>query len=213
MLQKCSMAFWNRRPKFDPRLLPAAPAPSQVEPLNLNAALEVVLVKSVESQAAIAAKIGDVVAAQLSSLSNFQQNVYERAAKKRGGRSRAANANRINGKFAPGSHYDCRLCKDPTIADPLASEIMDHMKHNSRRERPATQQERPRIMLPATVQPQQEFFMPASGNYSSPSPYIAPDGSIVAPVNVEDVQTLPNGDQVVECPDCQTGLPHTHGHN
>jgi hypothetical protein len=94
----------------------------------LGSALELVLVKSVESQANTAAKIGQLVTDNVAALAAMQQNAYTRASRKRGGKIRAGSAKRNGGgQFVKG----CRLCSDPSTADPTREEIIAHINHRN----------------------------------------------------------------------------------
>jgi hypothetical protein len=87
-----------------------------------------VLVKSVESQAAVASKIGQLVTDNVVALTEMQKNAYQRASRRRGGKIRANSAQRTKaGRFARG----CRLCENPSVSDPTRDEIIAHTNHLS----------------------------------------------------------------------------------
>lgn len=110
--------------------LPSLPAPYLPEPVNLNQALELVLVNAVKSQAETAAAITQAVTSSLSTLSEIQASVFTRRRLKRGGERRAAGANRgKNGRFERGSR--CRLCVNPMLKDPTVEEVRAHATHDS----------------------------------------------------------------------------------
>jgi hypothetical protein len=112
------MSIFRRRP--DPSGLPDAPAPS----LDLASALEIVLVKSVESQAQLASKISEMVVNQLETMTT----VFARRLGQRGGRANAARAKRNKaGQFLRKS--GCRLCANPAVSNPTADEIRAHINH------------------------------------------------------------------------------------
>lgn len=140
------------------------PAPSLPEPVNINQALELVLVGAVKSQAETAAAITTAVTASLSTLSEIQAAVFTRRRLKRGGERRASAANRgKNGRFEKGVR--CRLCANPMIKDPTVEEVKAHATHES--------------------------------------------GHLYA--TDEQLQTRPDGQEVIECPDCAAGTPgHSH---
>jgi hypothetical protein len=157
----------------------APSAPSQQ--LDLATALEIVLVKSVESQATLAQKISDMVVGQLETMTT----VFARRLGSRGGR---ANALKNGGKRNHKGQFTqrrgaCRLCDNPAIADPTADEIRAHATHQYQ---PAE--------LPAL-------------------PYRTEGNKLIADVNFEQVQTDAQGNQIIECEDCQSGKAHTHAGN
>jgi hypothetical protein len=102
--------------------MPSAPPRA---PIDLAAALETVLVKSVESQADLAVKIGNMIAGQMEAMTS----VYARRLGARGGKKSAEHAKRnSNGTFKP-RKGGCRLCANPAVLDPQADEIKNHMQH------------------------------------------------------------------------------------
>jgi hypothetical protein len=97
-------------------------------PLDLNGALETVLVKAMDSQTSMFERMQrlNVENAELA-LNGLQRRKYQR-----GGNKRAATAGRLKGRFL----RDCRLCVDPMIGDPTVAEIIEHSTHRSPRAAP-----------------------------------------------------------------------------
>ena len=118
------MAFWNRKNQ-----LPAILPPSGPLPIDLNQALEMVLVSSVKSQAETAAAISKAVTESLTGLAEVQQALFTRRRIRRGAANSVKGAYRgRNGRFSPRS--GCRLCLNPMIPNPTVAEIMEHAKHD-----------------------------------------------------------------------------------
>lgn len=76
-------------------------------------------------------------AENLKAMGGFLKDIAEIGAERAGralGKRRAARARRDpNGKFLPGAsprRANCRLCSNPTIADPTVDEIKAHAGHN-----------------------------------------------------------------------------------
>ena len=104
---------------------PVAMPPSIQPPIDLNGALETLLVKAVSSQCDMMERIGHL----------NQENVKLAAetlmsgARRVGGKLRA----KTGAKNAKGRYVNaCRLCEDPNIFDPSAVEIMSHANHRPR---------------------------------------------------------------------------------
>jgi hypothetical protein len=166
------MPFFRRQ-----RTTASSPPPAPASPattLDLGAALEIVLVKSVESQASVATQIGQLVTDNVRALSEMQQDSYKRASRRRGGQIRAGSAKRKSGKFARG----CRLCDDAAVSDPTKEEIISHINHRN-----------------------------PSLNYRLEGNAVHVD------LPESEIETDSQGNQVVECPDCQSGKAHVHGTN
>lgn len=118
------MGIFTRRQT--PQTLPVPAAPT---PVDLNQALEIVLVNSVKSQAETAAAIGQAVVGQLQTMSEIQQALFSMRRVRNGGRKRAATAVRDRGRFAKAK--TCRLCANPSISNPTRQEILDHVNHEN----------------------------------------------------------------------------------
>lgn len=166
--------------------VPAMPPPA---PVDLNHALETVLVKAMDSQAGMMERMQklNVENAQLA-IEGVQRRRYSK-----GGSKRAATAGRGgSGKFL----RDCRLCLDPMISDPTTAEIIEHSSHRLRRKR---ETERPE---PAPRQ--LEIKYEDRGDHIEAQ---VPEGLVV---------TGQDGIEQVECPDCgpggHYGRPHQHVH-
>lgn len=104
--------------------LPASnlPPPAERVPVDLNGALEVVLVKALDSQTTMFEKMQklNVENATLAMEMLAKQNA------KRAGKARAKTGLRKrDGRF----DRNCRLCKDPMIHDPSVAEIVAHSAH------------------------------------------------------------------------------------
>lgn len=111
--------------KVPPSSVPGPYLPAQVD---LNQALEMVLVSSVKSQAETAAMISRAVTESLVGLSEIQQAVFSHRRIRNGGRKRAQTAVRGgNGRFKSG----CRLCQNAQIQNPTIQEIQAHATHES----------------------------------------------------------------------------------
>jgi hypothetical protein len=113
------MGLFSRR--VPPSVFPPAVAPQ----VDLASALEIVLVKSVESQGQLASKISEMVVNQLETMTTL----FARRLGQRGGRARAAQAKRNKtGQFLKKGN-GCRLCANPGISNPTADEIRAHINH------------------------------------------------------------------------------------
>jgi hypothetical protein len=110
---------WFRRAK-------EAPAPSQL-PLDINAAIESLLVKGVENQGILFERINKIVADSLQVALDIQQ----KSRKRLGGELRARSARRERGRFVKNA---CYLCRDPTFARPTAAMIRAHAEHGPDKE-------------------------------------------------------------------------------
>jgi hypothetical protein len=117
------MSLFHRRSSVVPATAQLPPA----APVDLAQALEIVLVKSVQSQADTASKIGQLITDNVKALAEMQQSAFKRASRQRGGRIRAGSAKRQGGRFTRG----CRLCENPMIADPRREEIIAHTNHTT----------------------------------------------------------------------------------
>jgi hypothetical protein len=116
----------SKRQRPLPQLPPSAPPAG----IDLNTALETVLVKAMDSQTNMFERMQklNIENAQLA-LDSIQRRRYSK-----GGVKRAATAARTRrGKF----ERDCRLCEDPMIADPSVAEIIAHSTHKIARRPPA----------------------------------------------------------------------------
>jgi hypothetical protein len=115
------MSWFHRKEQ-----LPAVLPPPSSSPVDINHALEIVLVNSVQSAAQTASTIGAMVGDQLKALVEIQQALFSRRRLSTGGRKRAKTAVRgEQGRFERG----CRLCKNPAIKDPVPDEIRAHATH------------------------------------------------------------------------------------
>jgi ribosomal protein L14 len=165
---------------------PPAPTSSQPAGIDLASALEIVLVKSVESQANMASKVGEVLTSQLVTLSEAFSTKFAR----KGGKARAAKAQRNpDGTYMRKNQTACRLCRDAAIPDPTAAEIIAHVNH--------------RQALPPPPPPVPEQLQV--------SDYRLENGAVQVDVGESHIQHDSAGNEVLECPDCAKGIPHQHG--
>lgn len=112
-------------------LQPTAPT-YQAAPLDLNTAIETILVKSLDSQATLAGKIGELVTTQIGSLAQAQIDLAHKMRSRRGGKTRASTGARAsNGRFSKGSKTDCRLCRNPFHPTPTVEEVRAHATHDA----------------------------------------------------------------------------------
>jgi len=185
--------------------LPPLPPSNQPGPVDLNQALETILVKSVESQASLAGKISEMIAGSIGQLAQAQQEHIDRVRARRGGRKRAATGIRSsNGMFLP-MVKGCRLCRNPGVHNPTPSEIIEHQKHELM---PAVDVSEVPPARPRTPPPPIN-----SREVIGPERYFPELNADRYAVNETDIQTAPDGTDVVECPECSKGIPHEHGSN
>lgn len=106
------------------------PAPTPPAPrVNLDNAVETVLVKSMEAQGNMFERMQrlNIENAELA-MEAIQRNGFRRA-----GRKRANTAARTKtGTF----RKNCRICDDPMVSDPTPAEIIAHSQHRTRSKRP-----------------------------------------------------------------------------
>ena len=151
-----------------------APAQPMQHPIDLNTALDIVLVKAMDSQAGMLERMQtlNVENARMA----MEQLQLRRA--KRGGFKRAATGQRrANGTY----QKECRLCEDTSISDPTPAEIVLHSSHRRRRAH------KPHTASSSDAQ-----------TASIDDAQSLDDGH----VDEQDVIDEPNGGQRVECGDC-----------
>lgn len=169
---------WPRR--MQPHVhAPTSPPPA---PIDLNTALETVLVKALDSQTAMFERMQklNIENAQLA-LETLQRRRYSK-----GGTKRAYTARRKIGRF----QRDCRLCQNPMIGDPSVAEIIEHSTHREPRNEPVNLSERDRPPPRVAVEER--------------------DGVIIGHVDERDVDRDAQGNEQVECGDCLQGIEHAH---
>lgn len=177
-----NMGWFNRTPAPQPpNAQNAPPAPS----FDLGQALEIALVKSVESNGTMAAKLSELMVSQFAAMAELFGTLGPRRRKDGNGK----NATRgPGGKFTgsrPKGSAACRLCRNPAISDPTALEITAHINHHA---------------TPAPAQDEQQV-----------QAYRVEGNAVHIDIPETHVQTAPDGSEVVECPDCARGVPHAHG--
>lgn len=108
-----------------PENLPALPQPTQ---LDVNAALEMVLVNSVKSAAETASAISTAVVGQLHALTEIQSAIF---AQRRRKAVAAKQPRGPRGRFDRKRQPACRLCENANISNPTRQEILDHVNHEN----------------------------------------------------------------------------------
>lgn len=112
----------SRQPAAPPSF-PPMPPPSNA-PLDLNAAMETILVKSMDSQAGMLERINKLNAEN----ATLAVDLLTRRGAIRAGKARAAKGRRDSkGRMAS----NCRLCANPMIHDPTSAEIISHSVHRA----------------------------------------------------------------------------------
>lgn len=116
-------ATWRlTRPPVPPTIVvpPASADPSRVD---LNGALETVLVKSMDSQGEMLSRINTLNVEN----AKLAVEMFQRRSNRRAGQKRADTGKR-NGKGQ--LMRNCRLCQNAALPDPMLSEIVEHATHN-----------------------------------------------------------------------------------
>lgn len=172
----CAVAYYRLRSRGVPHVHQVPPAPPRV-PVDLNTAIETVLVKAIDSQGNMMERMNrlNVENAQLA-IDKLQQ-----AGHRRGGAKRAAQARRTKrGVFAP----ECILCEDPMARDITPAQIIAHSEHRARRARRS-----------------QEEMRQARESNGGIQITETPD-AVHARVDESLIQTAADGTEQIECADC-----------
>lgn len=129
---------------FRPRRLNAVQQFASVPPpqIDLNAAIETILVKGMNSQMELLSRINNLMVENVQLVASMQTRVARRT----GGRIRSRTGTRgTDGQMKA----NCRLCKDPMLTDPTATEIVEHATH-----RPPTYLSPPKRRAPKPARPE-----------------------------------------------------------
>ena len=120
-LINCAL-FIRRSPSSTPPGSQLLPGPEQRAPIDLNTAMETVLIKAVEQQGAMFERINKLNIEN----ATLAADLLTREGRRRSGKIRAGGARRRRGgQF----NRNCRLCSHPMISDPTVAEIVAHSGH------------------------------------------------------------------------------------